>query len=188
MPTLTNHVDVVTRVKAELLAVGVSIAGPCGAFEITKRVAWECQKLEPGLRPGLIAKVPGQAGCAWPGHPDPDSYYGHQVIIYPDGTHYDILIAAGNLNEPSWALQQIDGQPFLRPELWRPAQNPIAPPIPPEPVPIPPQPFPKVIKVRLRTYNGHYVRAEGGGGSTLDATATSGNIWEEFFAEILEVS
>src|SRR6185436_18169417 len=38
--TAQDHTDVVQAVKADLVARGVNISGPCGAFQITGRVAW----------------------------------------------------------------------------------------------------------------------------------------------------
>ena len=41
--------ELVRSIKAELEGRGVSLAGPCGAFEITKRVAWALRGQGAGL-------------------------------------------------------------------------------------------------------------------------------------------
>src|SRR5437773_305690 len=46
-----SHDDVVAAVKAELEARHVDLSGPCGAFAITKRVAWRLRNDGAGLLP-----------------------------------------------------------------------------------------------------------------------------------------
>lgn len=110
---------VVERIKNELVAKGVNLTGVCGAFEITKRVAWELR--DSGL------------GLLWKGHTngnDCQGYAGGHVMM-PDGTHWDPLGDAGGANIPQWNLvvytaddpdpahKPLIGQPFKRPEMYR---------------------------------------------------------------------
>lgn len=114
---------VVERIKTELEAKGVNLTGVCGAFEITKRVAWDQRAT------GL--------GVLWKGHTsgnDCNGYAGGHVMM-PDGTHWDILRGAGDVggNGPQWNLvvytaedpdpahKPLIGQPFKRPDMYRPA-------------------------------------------------------------------
>lgn len=93
-----SQVALVAQIKAQLSAEGFNLTGPCGAFEIVKRVAWELR--EDGA--GLFKKDPGQNQC---------NGYGIDVIIYDDGYVYDILGDAGGANTPQWvplALAPLD--------------------------------------------------------------------------------
>jgi hypothetical protein len=97
-----EHADVVARIKGELEARGVSLVGPCGAFQIVKRVAWACR--HEGA--GLLAKPQGN-NCEG---------FATDIIAYPDGRIFDVLIkgggdedAGGNPipgtgNVPAWQL------------------------------------------------------------------------------------
>jgi hypothetical protein len=79
----------VAAVKAQLEAEGADLAGPCGAFRITQRVAW-------GLRStgvGLLSKPSGNQ-C---------DGYSVDYLIYPTGDGVDILGDAGGRNLPQWA-------------------------------------------------------------------------------------
>lgn len=103
---VANHLDVVERVRRELVARGVSIAGSCGAFEITKRVAW-------ALRTefaGLLEKQPPGNNCQG---------YAVDIIVYPDGTAKDILFDSGGENGPRW-----NDSPQVDPVRYRPAIDP----------------------------------------------------------------
>ena len=115
-----GHVDVVARIKAELDARKVSLVGPCGAFQIVKRVAWELR----GEGAGLLAK-PGGNNCEG---------FAVDIICYPDGRIFDILAngggdedANGNPipgtgNVPVWNPPS-DGQP-VDPSRYRQATDP----------------------------------------------------------------
>src|SRR5258706_3387516 len=83
-----NHTDVVTAVKAELQAHGQDLAGPCGAFQITKRVAWRLRS----EGAGLLSKPSGN-NC---------DGYAVDYVTYPDGSGVDILGDAGGANSPGW--------------------------------------------------------------------------------------
>jgi hypothetical protein len=125
-----NHEGIVQSVKAQLVATGANLAGPCGAFEITKRVAWILR----GEGAGLLHKNPGQNQCAG---------VGVDVVIYQDGRLFDILTDSGGANGPVW--HQIES---VSPSLWRPPVDPGTggnQPIPPPNVPIPPVVVPQPI-------------------------------------------
>lgn len=105
--------SLVESVKAELVARGVPLAGPCGAFEITKRVAWRLR----ATGAGLIAKTAGQNNC---------QLFGTDIVMYPDGRIVDMLIGGGDGdgitggNGPGWDT----GKPPVDPSLYRPAIDP----------------------------------------------------------------
>lgn len=80
--------DLVRRVKDYVVAQGISISGPCGAFEITKRVAWALAS--DGV--GLNSKTAGN-NCQG---------YSIDVIVYSDRSYVDILSDAGANNGPAW--------------------------------------------------------------------------------------
>jgi len=111
--TASAQQSLVESVKAELVARGVPLAGPCGAFEITKRVAWRLR----ATGAGLIAKNAGQTNC---------QLFGTDIVMYPDGRIVDILIGAGDGdgisggNGPGWDT----GKPAVDPSLYRPAIDP----------------------------------------------------------------
>ncbi len=119
------QVDLVTSVKAQLVAQGVNLAGPCGAFEITKRVAW-------ALRAQGVGLLDKPAGNNCQG-------YSVDYVVFPDGSGRDILGDGGGDNVPEW-----DAEPNEPPGSftgrWRapfdPADGPITgTPVPP---PVPP--------------------------------------------------
>lgn len=129
-----GNVDVVARIKSELEARNVSLVGPCGAFQIVKRVAWELR----GEGAGLLAK-PGGNNCEG---------FAVDIICYPDGRIFDILAngggdedAAGNPipgtgNRPTWNPPS-DGL-NVDPSRYRRAIDPGDTPLPgPTPDPIP---------------------------------------------------
>lgn len=111
--------DVVQRVKSDLVARGINLSGDCGAFEITKRVAWELR----GQGFGLLDKQAG-SNC---------SGYAKDIVMRADGQLFDILIDAGGTNGPSW--QESDK---VSPTRFRPPFGPIdivTPPIEPPVIP-----------------------------------------------------
>lgn len=83
------QVDVVVKMKAAVLANGIPTAGPCGAFQITKRVAWKLRAS--GI--GLVAKTPTQTQC--------EGFSG-DALMYRNGMVVDILIDSGGANGPTW--------------------------------------------------------------------------------------
>lgn len=117
-----NHTATVAAVKAQLESAGVDLSGPCGAFEITKRVAWTL-RLEGA---GTLSKPSGN-NCE-----------GMSVdyILYQDGDGFDILGDAGGTNAPGWGGPE-EGMDVTR---WRAPVNPRD--LPPDPTPVPPTPVP----------------------------------------------
>jgi len=84
----TPGIDLVAQIKANCIAAGLSLVGDCGAFEITRRVAWALR--DRGA--GLLFKNTG-AQC---------QERKVDFIMYEDGQGNDILISAGVLNTPAW--------------------------------------------------------------------------------------
>jgi hypothetical protein len=82
------QVEVVSAVKNDLVARGVSLVGPCGAFEITKRVAWVLKAQ--GI--GLLSKPQGN-NCQG---------YSVDFLTRQDGSGLDILGDGGGDNTPTW--------------------------------------------------------------------------------------
>jgi hypothetical protein len=121
---------IVDQVKAELVARGVPLTGPCGAFAITSRVAWVLRAEGVGLFGG---KSPAQNGCTVG-----TERYAVDVVVTRSGQAVDILINSENENRPAWQVLGLTaGAP------WRAPFNPdgSAPPPPPEPiVDVPPPP------------------------------------------------
>lgn len=105
-----NHPDrsaVVAQAKADLEAAGHDLSGPCGAFSIVKLAAFRM-----GGGAGLLDKPAGN-NCEG---------YATDIIVYPDGKHYDVLVGGGETNGPSW---QDAGT--VDPSRYRPAVDPGQP-------------------------------------------------------------
>lgn len=83
----------VANVKSQLLAQGVDLSGPCGAFQITKRVAMGLR----GSGAGLLSK-PGGNNCEG---------YATDIVAFPDRA-FDILSDGGNTNGPIWSETGVD--------------------------------------------------------------------------------
>lgn len=113
----------VALVKAELLARGEDLSGPCGAFEIVKRIAWRFRSEGYGL---LGGKTPGQNGCTVGA-----DRYSVDWILKPSGEGVDILGDAGGMNAPMWNVEHAPAQ------FYRPAFDPGDVPNPGPPVPNP---------------------------------------------------
>jgi hypothetical protein len=84
--------EVVERIKQNLVDRGVNLKGPCGAFEIIKRVVWFFR--HEGA--GLVLK-PGGNNCKG---------YSVDWIVFKDGRGGDILGDAGNTNSPRWDIHE----------------------------------------------------------------------------------
>lgn len=143
----------VEQIKNELVSKGVDLRGPCGAFEITKRVAW-------GLRSQGY-------GLAYKGHTGGNDCEGYSVdtVMKPDGTHWDILGSSGDgdgihdgnkpqfnlvvytADDPDPAHKPLIGQPFKRPEMYRPAFNWLTDDKPPVEEPPPPEETPPILVI-----------------------------------------
>lgn len=105
-PTPRPSATYVAAVKTQLISEGVDISGACGAFQITKRVAW-------GLKDsgaGLLSKPSGN-NCEG---------YATDIVIYQDGRAFDILGDGGGANIPNWQSTDVD-DPSGR---WRPPVQP----------------------------------------------------------------
>lgn len=116
---INMSVEIVREIKAALEERGVKLEGPCGAFEITSRVAWFLR----GESWGLVSKTGGN-GCLFNG-----VLYSGDAIMLPDGTTIDVLINSETDNIPAWNRTGPQN-----PDRWR------APfirnmPLPPEPEP-----------------------------------------------------
>lgn len=118
-PEEDPHLRAIRDIKAALVAKGTDLSGPCGAFEITKRVAWALK----GEGAGVLSKPSGN-NC---------DGFATDIILYPDGRAFDILTDGGGANGPTWnAIEPID------PTRYRAATDPgdgppviIPPSIPP---------------------------------------------------------
>lgn len=124
--TATAQVEVVAAVKNDLVARGVNLAGPCGAFEITKRVAWVLRAQ--GV--GLLDK-PGGNNCQG---------YSVDYLVFPDFSGRDILGDGGGENAPQWSGEPNEPAgafagrwraPFDPGDVVGPAPGPM-PPTPPQ--------------------------------------------------------
>lgn len=83
------QVEVVQAVKNDLVSRHINLSGPCGAFEITKRVAWILRAQ--GV--GLLDK-PGGNNCQG---------YSVDYVVFPDMSGRDILGDGGGENIPQWS-------------------------------------------------------------------------------------
>lgn len=108
-------VDLVQQTKDALLARGEDLSGPCGAFKITKRVAWALRS-----QGYCLLSKPSGNNCEG---------YSVDYVVHVSGQGYDILGDAGGANTPGWN----PGDTFTSDRL--------APPIDPgdtaAPVPVP---------------------------------------------------
>ena len=99
-----DQTQIVVTVKSQLEATDVDLNGPCGAFQITGRVAWILRA--EGW--GLITKNPGQNGCSVDGR----DRYAIDALAKQDGSLWvDLLINAETDNTPAWQLHAGSGQP-----------------------------------------------------------------------------
>lgn len=119
-----DHQADVALVKSQLIAQGVDLSGPCGAFQITKRVAWQLKGEGYGL---LGGKTTGQNGCAING-----DKYAVDWLLKPSGHGVDILGDAGGENAPLWREEEAPAQ-FYRP-AFDPGDSPAPTPTPQPPV------------------------------------------------------
>jgi len=101
-PTPELSVEYVAAVKRQLEQAGVNLIGPCGAFAITRRVAWGLR----GAGIGLLSK-PGGNQC---------DGYATDVLVLPNRTDIiDILSDGGGQNTPSWYERENE----VTPDRWR---------------------------------------------------------------------
>lgn len=119
-----SRVDVVAQAKADLLASGQDLSGSCGAFAIVRLAAWRMRS----EGAGLLDKPSGN-NCAG---------YSVDIIAYADGQIYDVLIASGEQNTPSWQYAGSGMGSRYHAAIEPPGQPPAPTPVPtPAPVPAP---------------------------------------------------
>lgn len=111
---------------AEAKAQVENLQGPCGAFQIINRAAWNHREV--GL--GVMAKPQG-THCEWP--PGSGQFYSVDWLLYPDGAGGDMLINAETANTPTWTLSAPNEEVATH---WRPpVGSESSPPLPPPPPP-----------------------------------------------------
>lgn len=162
---MSSHDDVVQGIKDGLVAAGVDLSGPCGAFEITKRAAWAF-KVEGA---GLLAKPNGN-NCQ--GYSTDYVVYKTADGISMDG--YDILRDAGGANIPQWSGPETG----MDPDLWRAPIDPgdVVPGAPPTPTPQPPDPplpWPTPDYVTRAEFEAYKVKAQDAANEALDIEVAS---------------
>lgn len=116
-------VELVAQIKADLVARGEDLSGPCGAFKITKRVAWALR------REGyFLLKKPSGNNCEG---------YSVDYIVHESGQGYDILSDAGGANTPGFT----PGDTFTADRLGAPIDpvDPVGTIPTPTPLPVPPE-------------------------------------------------
>jgi hypothetical protein len=141
-----SPVEVIASVRADLAQRGVSIAGPCGAFEIISRAAWEMRDAGVGLFGG---KNPAQNGCTVNGE-----RYAVDVLVSRDGCAYDALINSETENRPAWQLLGCSAAGSWRAPFARDVVDPSIPSVSSAPAtlpPPPPAPLPSVDLTPLST-------------------------------------
>jgi hypothetical protein len=89
-----DHTDVVARIRGQLESAGVDVHTVAGAFEITKRVAWELRS----EGAGLLIKTAGENIWNWNG-----MSFSAARICYPDGALRKILTDVPTTDNPEWA-------------------------------------------------------------------------------------
>jgi hypothetical protein len=99
--------EIVAEAKAELEAAGKDLSGPCGAFSIVKLAA---SRMSGGA--GVLSKPSGN-NC---------DGFATDIIAFPDGRIYDVLVGGGEANGPAW---QDDGT--VDPARYRLAPEPGQP-------------------------------------------------------------
>lgn len=87
-PSVSEGVAMVAAVIADMRTRGIAMSGDCGAFAITRRVAWAFRNRGAGLE-----RKTGGRNCD-----------GHSIdiVLFTDGQSVDILIGAGDDNGPAW--------------------------------------------------------------------------------------
>lgn len=87
-PDSREGTAMVQAVIAHLQARGISMSGPCGAYEITRRVAWAFANRGAG-----VERKPGGTNCEG---------RSIDIVIFTDGMTIDMLVGAGGQNGPAW--------------------------------------------------------------------------------------
>jgi hypothetical protein len=87
-PSVSEGTAMVAAVIADMRARGISMEGDCGAWEITRRVAWAFRNRGAGLE-----YKPGGRNC----HEN-----SIDIVLFTDGQSVDILFGSGVDNGPAW--------------------------------------------------------------------------------------
>lgn len=108
-------IDYVVAAKTQLQNENVDTSGVEGAWKITNRAAIIAQA-------GLLSKPAG------------NNYNGYAVdiVCYPDGHIFDVLIDSGGANTPSWQDKGMVDPSLYRPPVGAVATPPVAVPPPTE--------------------------------------------------------
>ncbi len=88
VPSAAEGEAMIAFVIADLKQRGISTDGDCGAFEITKRVAWAFRDRGAGLERKTAGRRCEDASI--------------DIVLFNEGTSVDILIGAGVDNGPAW--------------------------------------------------------------------------------------
>lgn len=115
------HADVVAAAKAELKAAGTDLSGPCGAYAIVELTAKKL--VAQGEQAGVLDKPAGN-NCRG---------RATDIIAYPEGQIYDVLVDGGGTNGPVWNDDGIVDASRYRAVTATPGLPPG-----PTPVPVPP--------------------------------------------------
>ena len=83
----------IEAVKADLRRRGISMSGDCGAFEITRRVAWAFRDRGAGLE----SKNYGRQ-CQW---------FSQDIVLFNNCTSIDILVGGGSENGAAWQVHSL---------------------------------------------------------------------------------
>lgn len=116
---MENFLPVVVDAKLDLEKAGVDLSGPCGAFQITKLVAWRLR--DKGIK--LLKKESGN-NC---------DGYSVDYLVREDLTGVDMLSDAGGDNGPVWNEKEAD--PGFAGRIMEPIE--VNDPDAPVPVPLP---------------------------------------------------
>lgn len=134
----TPHPDrsaVVAQAKVDLQAAHFDLQTTCGAFSIVELAAWR----DRALGAGLLEK---QIGNHCRG-------FAVDILAYPDGAIFDVLISAETDNSPAW---QPGG--FVEPTRYRPPHEPSTlPDAPPTPEPVPAVDLSRVYVMLTQLHN-----------------------------------
>ena len=110
-----DHTDSVAQAKADLLAAGYDLSGPCGAFAIVNLTAWRLRS----EGAGLLSKPVGN-NC---------DGYAPDIVAYRNGQIFDVLIDGGGENGPTWQdTGIIDDVTRWRPAIDPQIDQPVEPP------------------------------------------------------------
>ena len=144
------QVSVVVAAKAELVARGLVLTGPCGAIQITNLVAWRLGfgLLQKGGGNRAVLKADGSC-LSGDQTADPEGFATDYLIDRTTFVGFDILGDGGGANAPQWAGPETDAAMVARnrqhvrapinPEGYFPTAPVVTlPPVDPPPAVVPP--------------------------------------------------